>query len=82
MDGEREGGGLILTIPRLTHPAPFQSFQKFQKQLRPMLRERKNNIMLEFAYWDASGPAHLGGIYELRSYVLQGGKLLEWEHEW
>ena len=47
-----------------------------------MLRERKNQIMLEFAYWDSTIPTTPGGIYELRSYVLQGGRLLEWEHEW
>ncbi|CAG8570593.1 10829_t:CDS:2 [Paraglomus occultum] len=55
---------------------------KFVKELRPMLRSRDNQICLEFAFWVTSPPAEHGGIYELRSYQLRPGHLLEWESYW
>jgi hypothetical protein len=54
----------------------------FQKQLLPMLRHRHNQICLEFAYWATSPPADHNALYELRSYTLQPGHLLEWESHW
>ncbi|CAG8488827.1 7884_t:CDS:10 [Diversispora eburnea] len=56
--------------------------QQFIKQLRPMLLSRYNQICLEFAFWQTSPPAVNGGIYELRSYELKPGNLLEWETHW
>ncbi|KAI9202855.1 NIPSNAP-domain-containing protein [Polychytrium aggregatum] len=56
--------------------------REFEKKLRPMLRQRKNQIMLEFAFWAGSPPAAHGGVYELRTYQLKPGRLLEWETEW
>eukprot|EP00842_Homolaphlyctis_polyrhiza_P006047 jgi/Hompol1/6443/HPOL_001708-RA len=57
-------------------------YAQFSRQLRPMLRSRENQIMLEFAFWKSSAPMTTNGIYELRSYLLQPGKMLEWEHQW
>ncbi|KAL1922633.1 uncharacterized protein VTP21DRAFT_10172 [Calcarisporiella thermophila] len=59
-----------------------QSYQNFEKQLRPMLRSRDNQICLEFAFWASSPPKTTGGVYELRSYLLRPGNLLEWETNW
>ncbi|KAJ3102203.1 hypothetical protein HDU97_000700 [Phlyctochytrium planicorne] len=58
------------------------AYQKFLKSLRPMLRSRESQIMLEFAFWDGSSPSFKDGIYELRTYCLKPGRMLEWEHEW
>ncbi|KAI8849613.1 hypothetical protein BC829DRAFT_369222 [Chytridium lagenaria] len=57
-------------------------YQKFMKDLRPMLRSRESQIMLEFAFWEGSSPSFQDGIYELRTYRLKPGRMLEWEHEW
>jgi hypothetical protein len=38
--------------------------------------------MSEFAFWPSSPPRHNGGVYELRSYQLIPGRLLEWENAW
>lgn len=57
-------------------------FLAFQRKLAPMLRSRSNQMLLEFSFWDGSAPAIPGGIYELRSYTLKPGRLLEWEQEW
>ncbi|KAG0226353.1 hypothetical protein BGW42_003688 [Actinomortierella wolfii] len=56
--------------------------QKFIKQLRSMLVKRENQICLEFAFWKSRPPVALGGIYEMRSYLLKPGNLLEWEANW
>ncbi|RKP08138.1 hypothetical protein THASP1DRAFT_30055 [Thamnocephalis sphaerospora] len=54
----------------------------FLRELRPMLRERSNQICLEFAFWATMAPSYHGGVYELRSYKLKPGNLLEWETNW
>ncbi|KFH62504.1 hypothetical protein MVEG_11897 [Podila verticillata NRRL 6337] len=58
------------------------TYQKFIKDLRPMLRSRDNQICLEFAFWESRPPVALGGIYEMRTYLLKPGNLLEWEANW
>lgn len=63
----------------------LQRYQAFLRQLAPMLRSRQNQMLLEFAFWQGStqpAPSAEESIYELRSYLLKPGKLLEWETEW
>jgi len=38
--------------------------------------------MQEFRFWPTSPPRKLGGVFELRSYTLRPGNLLEWETHW
>lgn len=38
--------------------------------------------MSEFAFWASSPPRETGGIFEMRSYQLKPGTLLEWEAAW
>ncbi|CAG8605473.1 3161_t:CDS:10 [Ambispora leptoticha] len=59
-----------------------QIYQDFEKKIRPMIQNRTNQICLEFAFWATSPPAVRGGVYELRSYGLKPGHLLEWENYW
>ncbi|CAO3571789.1 unnamed protein product [Mortierella alpina] len=47
------------------------TYQKFLKNLRPMLISRDNQICLEFAFWKSRPPVDLGGIYEMRTYLLK-----------
>ncbi|KAK9459499.1 NIPSNAP-domain-containing protein [Lipomyces oligophaga] len=59
------------------------AFVGYLSQLRPMLRSRVNNIVQEFSFWGGTAvPHNLGGLFELRSYDLQPGRLLEWESSW
>ncbi|KAF9437066.1 hypothetical protein BGZ76_002084 [Entomortierella beljakovae] len=58
------------------------AYQKFLKDLRPMLNGRENQMCLEFAFWKSRPPVDLGGIYEMRTYLLKPGHLLEWETNW
>ncbi|KAG7530307.1 hypothetical protein FFLO_05140 [Filobasidium floriforme] len=52
------------------------------KQILPAVQSRHSQLMSEFAFWPSSPPRQNGGIYELRSYQLIPGRLLEWEHAW
>ena len=47
----------------------------------PMVQYRESVIGQEFAFWATKPPAELGGIYEMRTYSLKPGSLLEWENE-
>ena len=38
--------------------------------------------MQEFSFWPTTPPRKLGGLFELRSYTLHPGNLLEWETHW
>lgn len=38
--------------------------------------------MQEFSFWPTTPPRSLGGVFELRSYTLHPGNLLEWETHW
>ncbi|KAJ1958316.1 hypothetical protein GGI12_004767, partial [Dipsacomyces acuminosporus] len=59
-----------------------ETYKRLHKRLLPLLRERKSQIMLEFQFWPTHPPVTKGGVYELRSYTLKAGTLLEWEQNW
>lgn len=50
--------------------------------IRPLIKGRTNFLCQEFAFWPTAEPQAKGGVYELRTYHLQPGKLLEWEQHW
>ncbi|KAI9502222.1 hypothetical protein BX070DRAFT_242125 [Coemansia spiralis] len=58
------------------------AYQELHRKLLPLLRERDSQIMLEFQFWPTHPPVAKGGVYELRSYMLKSGTLLEWEQNW
>jgi hypothetical protein len=48
----------------------------------PFLKGRSSQLNQEFAFLPTSPPHAEGGIFELRSYQLKPGTLLEWENTW
>ncbi|TFY80527.1 hypothetical protein EWM64_g3479 [Hericium alpestre] len=50
--------------------------------LRPCLTSRTSQLTQEFAFLPTAPPHEEGGIFELRTYQLVPGKLLEWEQTW
>ena len=71
--------GYHKTFTRLsTTPA----FTKFQSSLAKIIRSRRTDLMQEFSFWPTSPPRSLGGIFELRTYTVLPGRLLEWETHW
>ncbi|KAJ1733920.1 hypothetical protein LPJ61_001327 [Coemansia biformis] len=57
-------------------------YQELHRKIMPLLRSRKSQVMLEFQFWPTHPPVAKGGVYELRSYTLKPGTLLEWEQNW
>ncbi|CAD5112386.1 DgyrCDS1607 [Dimorphilus gyrociliatus] len=57
--------------------------EKFRLNRNKMLRSRKNQILLAFSFWGEpkQRPAEKN-IYELRSYVLKPGTMIEWGNNW
>ncbi|KAL1987704.1 hypothetical protein VTN96DRAFT_2544 [Rasamsonia emersonii] len=57
-------------------------FPEFDKKLRSLVKSKKTSLMQEFSFWPTTPPRRLGGLFELRSYTLHPGNLLEWETHW
>lgn len=57
-------------------------FPEFDKKLKKLIKSKKTSLMQEFRFWPTSPPRQLGGVFELRSYTLHPGNLLEWETHW
>jgi len=53
-----------------------------RKALLPLLTSRSLQLNQEFAFLPSSPPRAKGGIFELRTYQLKPGTLLEWETTW
>ncbi|GJJ13172.1 hypothetical protein Clacol_007423 [Clathrus columnatus] len=52
------------------------------KDMLPYITHRTSQLNQEFAFFPSSPPSCKGGIFELRTYQLAPGKLLEWEAAW
>ncbi|TNN08291.1 Protein NipSnap 1 isoform 1 [Schistosoma japonicum] len=55
-----------------------------QQKLDSLLHSRKNQVCLPLSYWPYPNPREDGfeNIYELRSYSLQPGTMIEWGNHW
>lgn len=49
----------------------FKEFTAFRKERGNMLLSRKNQLLLEFSFWNEPVPREGPNIYELRSYQLR-----------
>lgn len=57
-------------------------FPGFDRKLKTLIKSKRTSLMQEFSFWPTSPPRQLGGVFELRSYVLKPGNLLDWETYW
>ncbi|KAI1641532.1 hypothetical protein F4809DRAFT_587132 [Biscogniauxia mediterranea] len=57
-------------------------FPEFDKKLKSLIYSKRTSLMQEFSFWPTTSPRQLGGVFELRSYTLHPGNLLEWETHW
>ncbi|KAI5812861.1 hypothetical protein BZA77DRAFT_346758 [Pyronema omphalodes] len=67
------------TLNQLQNSAKYRDYSK---KLPQLLYARRTDLMQEFSFWPTTSPRSLGGIFELRSYTLHPGNLLEWETHW
>ncbi|XP_041347861.1 protein NipSnap-like [Gigantopelta aegis] len=59
-----------------------QDFIQFRRSRNKMLRYRRNQILLPFSFWPEPTPRPPTNIYELRSYLLKPGTMIEWGNNW
>ncbi|KAN0110917.1 NIPSNAP family protein [Hyaloscypha variabilis] len=57
-------------------------YPAFDKKLKSLITAKRTSLMQEFSFWPTTAPRQLGGVFELRSYTLHPGNLLEWETHW
>ena len=62
--------------------ASHPEFADFDKNLKKLITHKQTSLMQEFSFWPTTPPRQLGGLFELRSYTLHPGNLLEWETHW
>jgi len=62
--------------------ANHPEFPAFDAKLKSLITAKKTSLMQEFSFWPTTPPRQLGGVFELRSYTLHPGNLLEWETHW
>ncbi|XP_052226825.1 protein NipSnap-like [Dreissena polymorpha] len=59
-----------------------KDFIAFRQARNKMLRSRKNQILLSFSFWPELIPRDGPNIYEMRSYTLRAGTMIEWANNW
>ena len=47
-----------------------------------LLRQRQNQFMMAFSFWGHPVPAVRDSQYEMRSYILKPGTMIEWGNNW
>lgn len=57
-------------------------FPAFDRKLKTLITSKRTSLMQEFSFWPTTAPRQLGGLFELRSYTLHPGNLLDWETHW
>ena len=59
-----------------------KEYLEFQKEHSQMLLPRRNQMFLEFSFWNEPWPRAGPNIYELRTYKLKPGTMIEWGNNW
>lgn len=55
---------------------------KLDSERGGLIRARHLQYLLAFSYWPVSGPREGNNIYEMRSYRLKPGTMIEWGNNW
>lgn len=58
------------------------SLKSLIRDQEKMLRSRENQFMMAFSFWGHPVPAVRDSCYEMRSYVLKPGTMIEWGNNW
>lgn len=59
-----------------------KEYLEFRKERSKMLLSRRNQLLLEFSFWNEPQPRAGPNIYELRTYKLKPGTMIEWGNNW
>ncbi len=71
--------GIDNTISRLRQDSEYQ---KLRRVVVPLLRSRHSQYMLPFGFWPQVYLRNDKHIYEMRSYHLKPGTMVEWGNYW
>ncbi|KAL0068580.1 hypothetical protein AAF712_004295 [Marasmius tenuissimus] len=71
-------GGYDKTCELIKNSEHLKSYEA----MLPFLNSRSSQLNQEFAFFPTAPPHSQGGIFELRTYQLVPGTLLEWENAW
>uniref|UniRef100_K7G3M6 Nipsnap homolog 1 n=1 Tax=Pelodiscus sinensis TaxID=13735 RepID=K7G3M6_PELSI len=67
----------------LAPPAcPLTEYLAFRQERSKMLLSRRNQLLLEFSFWNEPLPRAGPNVYELRTYKLKPGTMIEWGNNW
>ncbi|KZT08669.1 NIPSNAP-domain-containing protein [Laetiporus sulphureus 93-53] len=71
-------GGFDKTTKKIRESDHIKAFRK----MLPHVKSRSSQLCQEFAVLPTAPPHSEGGIFELRTYQLSPGTLLQWEQNW
>jgi len=71
--------GMDEALKTINHNADYQ---KLLKERLECLRLRQSQYMLPFSYWPLAKPGTNNNVYEIRSYILKPGTMIEWGNNW
>uniref|UniRef100_H3A787 Nipsnap homolog 1 n=1 Tax=Latimeria chalumnae TaxID=7897 RepID=H3A787_LATCH len=57
-------------------------YMEFRTERSKMLVSRRNQLLQEFSFWNEPLPREGPNIYELRTYKLKPGTMIEWGNNW
>jgi len=60
----------------------ISEYKALKKDLLSHLHKRDNQYLLQFSFWPKVTPREKSHIYELRSYYLKPGTMVEWGNYW
>lgn len=60
----------------------FQDVQQLLRERLECLRLRQTQFLLPFSFWPSIEPRKGNNIYEIRSYILKPGTMIEWGNNW
>lgn len=58
------------------------NYKTFNNKLAKLINHRQNQVCLSFTFWGDPEPRDNSHIYEMRSYSLKPGTLIEWGNNW
>ncbi|TRZ20948.1 hypothetical protein HGM15179_006129 [Zosterops borbonicus] len=78
----RFSGGYPALMDCMNKLRQNKEYLDFRKERSRMLLSRRNQLLLEFSFWNEPRPRQGPNIYELRSYKLKPGTMIEWGNNW
>lgn len=58
------------------------TLKKLSQEQAKDLRKRTSQFMMSFSFWNHPQPANHNSHYEMRSYVLRPGTMIDWANGW